>query len=458
MQQILIKNGLVITMNSQRQVFDVGSVLIEGERILAVGRIAPEMIREDAEVVDARGKIILPGLINTHVHLSQQLARGIGDDVDLLTWLRQRIWPYESNMDLEDSYVSSLACCLELIKSGVTTFAEAGGQEVDGMGRAVTESGLRANLARSTMDCGIGLPTRWQESTQVALAKQEELFARWHGQAEGRIRFWFSLRTIFNNSDELITRTKVLADQYRVGIHMHVAEVLEEIQFARESRGLPTVEHLAKLGVLDSNFLAVHTVWLTDKEIDLFALHDVKVSHNPGAAMKVLGFARVPEMLDRGIPVSIGTDGAPCNNRMDMMSEMYLTSLIHKGRTLNPQVVPAEKVLEMATINGARCLLWEDEIGSLEPGKKADLIIINPQSPSSLPLHDPIANLVYAMNSSNIESSMCNGQWLMRDRQVLTLCEEEILQLAQERATALIKKAGITLPSRFPVLTNPPVA
>ncbi len=454
MKQILIKNGLVITMNGQRQVFAGGDVLVAGDRLLAVGMVAPEQIMDDAEVVDAKGKIVLPGLINTHVHLSQQLARGIGDDVDLLTWLRQRIWPYESSMDLEDSYISSLACCLELLKSGVTTFAEAGGQEVDGMGRAVAESGLRANLARSTMDCGEGLPTRWQEDTRVVLQKQEELLKRWHGQAEGRIRFWFSLRTIFNNSDELIKRTKGLADQYGVGIHMHVAEVLEEIRYARESRGLPTVEHLAKLGVLDRNFLAVHTVWLSDKEIDLFALHDVKVSHNPGAAMKVLGFARVPDMLDRGIPVSIGTDGAPCNNRMDMMSEMYLTSLIHKGRTLNPQVVPAEKVLEMATIYGARCLLWEDQIGSLETGKKADLIIINPTSPSSLPLHDPIANLVYAMNSSNVESSMCNGRWLMRGRKVLTMSEEKILQLTQERAAALIKKAGIILPERFPVIRD----
>lgn len=452
MAQILIKNGYVISMNALRQVFEGGDILIQDNKIAAVGQVDPAQVAPEAEVVDAAGKLVLPGLINTHVHLSQQLGRGIGDDVDLLTWLHRRIWPYESNMSLEDSYISSLACCLELIKSGVTTFAEAGGQHVDGMGRAVQETGIRGILARSTMDCGEGLPEPWQDTTEEALEKQEELIRRWHGQADGRIRVWFGLRTIFNNSDRLIERTKTLADRYGVGIHMHVAEVLEEVRFAQQTRGLPTVEHLAKLGVLDENFLAVHTVWLTDRELDLFALHNVKVSHNPGAAMKVLGFARVPEMLDRGIAVSIGTDGAPCNNRMDMMSEMYLTSLIHKGRNLNSQLVPAEKVLEMATVLAARCLLWEDQIGSLEPGKKADLIILNPNSVGSLPLHDPIANIVYAMQSQNVDSSLCNGRWLMREREVLTVQEDEILRQAQERAASLVKKAGIQLPHRFPLV------
>ncbi|QGP92625.1 Atrazine chlorohydrolase [Neomoorella glycerini] len=452
MPQILIKNGYVVSMNPLRQVFAGGDVLVEGDKIVAAGTVPAELIKHDAEVVDASGKIVMPGLVNTHVHLSQQLGRGLGDDVDLLTWLHERIWPYESSMDLEDSYISSLACCLELIHSGVTTFAEPGGQEVDGMGRAVEEIGLRGILARSTMDCGEGLPAKWRESTDYALRKQEEHIRRWHGQANGRIKVWFGLRTIFNNSDELIKRTKDLADKYGVGIHMHVAEIDEEVRFAKATRGHTTVEHLAQLGVLDANFLAVHTVWLTEKEIDLFLLHDVKVSHNPAAAMRVLGFARVPEMIAKGITVSIGTDGAPSNNRMDMMDEMYLATLIHKGRNLNPKILPAEKVLEMATIDGARCLLWDDAIGSLEPGKKADLIIINPRSAGSLPLHDPIANLVYAMHASNVEASMCDGRWLMRDKKILTVNEEEILDRVQARAAALVKKAGIVLPDRFPVV------
>lgn len=452
MKQTVIKNGYIVSMNQSRQVFVGGDILIEGSKIIDIGSVPDEKIKPDAEIVDATGKLILPGLVNTHVHLSQQLARGLGDDVDLLTWLHERIWPYESNMDLEDSYISSLACCLELVRSGVTAFAEAGGQEVDGMGRAVEEVGLRGILTRSAMDCGEGLPEKWNESTDYCLKKQEEHLKRWNGQADDRIRVWFSLRTVFNNSDELIKRTKRLADKYNVGIHMHVAEILDEIRFAKATRGLTTVEHLDHLGVLDSNFLAAHAVWLTDRELDSFALHDVKVTHNPAAAMRVLGFARIKEMLDRGVTVSIGTDGAPSNNRMDMMDEMHLTALIHKGRHLNSKVLPAEKILEMATIDGARCLLWDDEIGSLEKGKKADLIIIDPVSAGSLPIHDPISNLVYSMHSNNVEASMCDGQWLMRDRKILTVDEGEVLKLARERASDIVRRAGITLPHRFPIV------
>lgn len=452
MKPILLRNGYILSMNQTRQIFRGGDVLMEGNKISSVGRINPEQVNPDAEIIDVTGKIVMPGLINTHVHLSQQFGRGIGDDVGLLTWLNDRIWPYESNMTLEDSYYSSLHCCLELIRSGVTAFAEAGGQEVDGMGRAVEEIGIRAALSRSTVDTGEGRPAKWRESTDYALLKQEEHLRQWNGQAHGRIRVWFGLRTIFNNSDELIKRTKKLADRYHVGIHMHVAEIPEEIRLAEAQRGSTTVEHLAKLGVLDRNLLAVHTVWLTDREMDLFALHDVKVSHNPAAAMRVLGFARIPEMLEKGITVSIGTDGAPSNNRMDMFDEMWLTSLIHKGRRLNPEIMPAGKVLEMATVNAARCLLWEDEIGSLEPGKKADVIIVNPDSPGSLPLHDPISNLVYAMHSSNVESVICDGRWIMRDRKILTVDEEEILGQARTRAADLIARAGIVLPERFPTI------
>ena len=229
-----------------------------------------------------------------------------------------------------------MLCGIEQIRSGVTAFAEPGGQHVNGMGRAVRELGLRGVLARSTMDCGEGLPPQMVEATDEALSIQEDNLRRWHRQAEGRIRVWFGLRTIFNNSDELITRTKTLADRYGVGIHMHVAEVKEVVEFARQARARTTVEHLEHLGVLGKNLLAVHTVWLTDHEIELFARREVKVSHNPAAAMRVaLGFASVPEMIAAGVTVSIGTDGAPSNNRMSLIDEMWLTSLIHKGRTLD---------------------------------------------------------------------------------------------------------------------------
>jgi 5-methylthioadenosine/S-adenosylhomocysteine deaminase len=453
-KQILLFNAGLVTMDKDRRQFNRGAILLMDDRIAKIGQ-SEELLMQagpDVERIDLQGRWILPGLINTHVHTSQQLGRGLGDDVNLLTWLHERIWPYESNLSEEDSRISTLLCCIEQIRSGVTCFAEAGGQHVNGMGRAVSEIGLRGILTRSTLDMGEGLPKAWQENTDKALQTQIDNFEKWNGKADGRIRVWFGLRTIFNNSDDLILRTKELADQYRVGIHMHVAEVREEVEYSRQARGAATVTHLNDLEILNKNLLAVHTVWLTDDEIRMFADHQVKVSHNPASAMRVLGFAKVPEMIKAGVCVSIGTDGAPSNNRMSMIDEMWVTSLIHKGRLLDPTVMPAQQVLAMATCDGARALLWEDEIGSLEEGKKADLIVINPDTAGMLPMHDPIANMVYAMRAENVESVMVDGHWLMKDHKLLTVNELEIIQEVKLRAKAISQRADIHLPDRFNVV------
>ncbi|MBU9743583.1 amidohydrolase [Lachnospiraceae bacterium ASD3451] len=451
MGQTLLKNGYIVSMNETEQVYDGGSVLVQDDKILAVGKVDPKLVAPDAEVIELNGRYVLPGFVNTHVHTSQQISRGVGDDVDFITWLHKRMWPYESNMTEEDSYYSTLMCCLELIRSGVTSFAEPGGQFVSGMVKGVTEAGLRAKLAKSVMDCGEGLPKIWQRTTDQELEQQEDDLKRYHNSADGRVQIWFGLRTIFNNTDDLIIRTKEMADRYGVGIHMHVAEAKSEVEYTKAVYGEPTVTHLNRLGVLDKNLLAVHTVWLTNEEIRMFREHDVKVSHNPASAMRVLGFAKIPRMLREGVCVSIGTDGASSSNRMDIVDEMWLTSLIHKGWRLDSTVVPSEDVLRMATINGARALLDDRIYGSLTPGKKADLIVINPHGPSMMPVNDKIAALVTAMHSTNIESTMCDGKWLMRDRKILTLDEEAILKEASARGAAIYDRAGIHLPDRFPV-------
>jgi 5-methylthioadenosine/S-adenosylhomocysteine deaminase len=233
---------------------------------------------------------------------------------------------------------------------------------------------------------------------------------------------------------------------------MHVAEVKEEVEYARADRGATTVTLLHELGVLDANLLAVHTVWLSDDEIRMFADHDVKVSHNPAAAMRVLGFARVPEMLEAGVCMSIGTDGAPANNRMTLIDEMWLAWLIHKGRKLDPTTVPAQAVLAMATCDGARALLWEREIGSLEAGKKADLVVIDPNTATMLPMHDPVANMVSALRTQNVESVMIDGRWVLQDGQVLSVDEAAVVEEAKKRAAALAWRAGVRLPDRFAIV------
>lgn len=452
MSQTYLKNGYIVTMGTPETVFDGGGILIDDDRITAVGKIQPEDVAQDAKVIDLCGKCVLPGFVNTHVHTSQQISRGVGDDVDFVTWLHDRMWPFESNMTEEDSYVSTLMTSLELIRSGVTSFAEPGGQFVSGMCRATKESGLRGKLAKSVMDCGDGLPRIWQRTMEEELNQQVEDLERYHNTADGRVQVWFGLRTIFNDTDEICVRTKELADKYNVGIHMHVAEAKEEKEYTYDRWGEGTVKHLERLGVLGSNLLAVHTVWLTDEEIELFSKRDVKVSHNPASAMRVLGFARIPRMLEEGICISIGTDGASSSNHMDMVDEMWLTSLIHKGWRLDPTTVPSQDILRMATRWGARALLDDSLYGTLEKGKKADLIIVNPHGPSMMPVNDKIASLVTAMHSGNIESTMCDGKWLMKDRKIPNLDEEAILNEGCQRAKAIYKRAGIVLPDRFPVV------
>jgi 5-methylthioadenosine/S-adenosylhomocysteine deaminase len=454
MSRTLLHNAGVLTMDAEGRLFENGAILIEGTTIAQVGRSADLLPRVETstEVIDLKGRWILPGLINTHVHTSQQLGRGLGDDVDLLTWLHERIWPYESTLTEEDSFISSLLTGIELIRSGVTTFCEAGGQHVNGMGRAVTQLGLRAILCRSTMDMGEGLPVPWQIDTDESLRRNVEDYNNWHGKADGRIRACFGLRTIFNNSDDLILRTSELARERGTLVNMHVAEIPFENEFAARRRGLNTVSHLADLGVLGPEFLAVHCVWLSDEEIALFAKHEVKVSHNPAAAMRVLGIPKIVEMQEAGICVSIGTDGAPSSNRMTIIDEMWLTSLLHKLRMGSPEAMPAERILGMVTREAARSLHWQDDIGSIEVGKRADLAIINPSTATMLPMHDPVANFVSSMRDHNVESVMADGRWLMRNHRLLTVNETEILAAATEAAASIRSRAKIKLPQRFPTV------
>ena len=450
-QPLLLTGATILTMDDRDRWYEDGAVLIKNGKIEAVGfsQEIQHRIPADCERIELQDRWILPGFINTHVHTSQQLARGLADDVDLLTWLRDRIWPYESQLTDNDSYLSSLLTGIELIRSGVTTFCEAGGQHVDAIGCATEKLGLRAMLCRSTMDMAAGLPLSWRTTKRECLDRQIDHFRRWQNGANDRIRVCLGLRTIFNCTDELITGTRDLAADLGIGVNMHVAEIPAENDFCSQRSGKTTVAHLADLEILGPSFLAVHCVWLTPEEIDLFAKFDVKVSHNPAAAMRVLGWPRITEMQHKSICVSLGTDGAPCNNRMTLIDEMWLATLLQKARTQEPAALPVESVLSMVTRDGARALGWENEIGSLAEQKQADLIVIDPNTATMLPLHDPIANLVNALREHNVESVMVAGNWLMRDRRILTVNEAEVCLEAQQRARFIRERAGIVLPERF---------
>ncbi|GLT86734.1 hypothetical protein SLE2022_048530 [Rubroshorea leprosula] len=461
---MILHNAVIVTMDAESRVFRNGAIVIEHEEIKAIGQ-SPQILQQfsdsDHQSVDLRGQILLPGFINTHVHTSQQLGRGIADDVDLMTWLHNRIWPYESNMTEEDSYISTLLCGIELIHSGVTCFAEAGGQHVAGMARAVELLGLRACLAQSIMDSGEGLPASWAvQTTDDCIQFQKGLYEKHHNTADGCIRVWLGIRQIMNSTDHLLLKTRDLAKELKTGIHMHVAEIPYENDLVMGTRKVDhgTVTFLNKIDFLQDNLLAAHTVWVNNTEIDLLSRAGVKVSHCPAAAMRMLGFCPVREMLNAGICVSLGTDGAPSNNRMSIVDEMYLASLINKGRevyangTTDPTALPAETVLKMATINGAKSVLWDNEIGSLEVGKKADLIVVNPFSWPMVPIHDCISSLVYCMRTENVVSVICNGKWIMKDKKILNVNEEEVISAAKQASSELLRRAGIKIPTRMNVL------
>ncbi len=424
-----------------------GAELVNGWVEVAGGRITHVGIEPTSagtrESVDASGMLLIPGLVNTHCHTSQQLARGLGDDVDLLTWLRDRIWPYEAALSPLDVEISTFACALEQIRSGVTTLAEPAGQHVDAMASALEASGMRALLGRSSMDEGDGLPQGLRESTGTCLEAQDELVERWHGSAGGRLRVSYTLRTIFNCSDELIMESAERARRHGTLVQMHVAEVPEEIEHAVATRGTTVLRHLHKLGVLGPGFLAIHSVFLEDEELDLLATTETPVSHNAASAMRILGIPRIADMLERGVIVGLGTDGAPTNNRMSLVDEMYLAPLLQKAVRRDPTVLPARQVLQMATLDGARALGWDQEIGSIEVGKSADLVLVDPRTANMTPLHDAVSALVTSMKSENIHSVMCAGRWLMRARKVTVLDEERILATAQELAGALAPKSHL---------------
>jgi 5-methylthioadenosine/S-adenosylhomocysteine deaminase len=436
--RLRIQNGLVVTMDEAGTVLDGGVVEVDGDRVVHVG---PRPSDEEAEPVDAGGLIVVPGLVNTHCHLSQQLGRGLADDVDLLTWLHERIWPYEAALSEEDVEASALACALEQIRNGVTTIADPGGQHVDGAGRALERAGIRGFLGRSTMDEWDGVPADRRESTAETLAVQDDLARRWDGAAGGRLRFSYTLRTIFNCSDALIEESVERARALGTPLQMHIAEIPAENEHARATRGTTTVRHLAQIGALGPWFLGAHAVWLEDEEIALLAETGAGVSHNLASNLRVLGIPRVADMLDAGVLVGLGTDGAPANNRMSLVDEMWAASLLQKGIRLDPTVLDARTAFAMATLNGARALGLD--AGSLEAGKAADLVLVDPRTVNMIPVHDPVSALVTSLKTENIRSVMCAGHWLLRDGEILVADEAEVLREAQERAEAIARRANL---------------
>lgn len=459
---MLFTNATVITMNASRDIITDGAVAVNGNRIVAVGKSA-ELLAQfgGEEVVDVGGKLIIPGLIDTHVHVAQALIRGCADDMALIQWLCERVWVLQGNFTEDDGYVSARLCIAEMLKSGTTTFLEsmlAHRYGFDGIARAVEESGIRACLAGIVMDIGTyatqsnSMHPGMVESRETSLFGVLDMHSKWEGAADDRIHVWFGPRTPGGVTSELYREMSDYARQRNMGITMHLAEVEADKIYLQEKFGLSPVYYAESVGLLGPKTVLVHMVWLNQADIDKLAETGTHVSHNPSSNSKLAsGVCKVPQMLASGVNVALGCDGGPSNNDYDMIREMKLAAILHKAVSNDPLIVPAETVLEMATINGARALGLGDEIGSLEVGKKADLVVIDLNRLHTTPSINPVSTLVYAATGGEVDMVVVDGQIVVEQGQLLTMDEEEVMEQARSHATALYHRAGIDISPRWPV-------
>ncbi len=464
MANLLIRNAdWLVTMDGERRLITDGAVAVEGDRIAAVGKTSDVERRFSGDaVIDARGKLVLPGLVDTHVHNTQQLGRGLADDCDIPVQLLQRLYGYEKELTPEDAYWAALLCQLELIRAGTTCFIDPSSYYPAETARALGESGLRGIVARTAFDVHespIGsLPKRvFRETTEEALARAEDTVRTLHGGHGGRLRAWFALRILSGCSDTLCREIKRLADRYGVGVIMHASESRDEAVASRLTHGMGDVERLAMLGALGPNMVMIHMGWASPREIALATEFDFKISCTPSTSYRLgvgdMRFGRFPELLELGVTVALSSNSAMSSNFLDLVRVMSLGSGGMKSTRLDPTIMPPERMLEMATLNGAKAALWEDEIGALEPEKKADIAIFDTRKPEWRPVLNPIANLVYA-SRGGADTVLVDGRVLMAGGVVTTIDEARALEEGQRRGEAIATRAGLAeiAAPRWPVL------
>lgn len=421
---ILIKDTTILNPNSNNVREFNGSVLIDNDKIV---KIDDKIDVSADKVIDGTNQFLMPGLVNTHNHISMNLFRGLADDLELDTWLNDNIWPMESHLNANYCYIGALFAAVEMIKSGTTTFNDMYFY-MSSVAQAIDKAGIRGVLSYGMIDFGDA------EKRENEFKENIDLIKDFNNTADGRITCRFGPHSTFTCSKELLERVREEANKYNVGIHIHMNETQKEINDVIEATGMRPFEYLDSLNFLDSDVLAAHCVWLSDNEINILKESNVQVSHNPCSNMKLAsGISPVYKLINNDINVSIGTDGVASNNNLDLFEEMKFVSLLQKVNTLDPKVLPADEVFNMATINGAKALGLDNNIGSVEVGKKADLILLDKKSINMTPASNiPSSNIVYSANGSDVLTTICNGQILMENRKLTSLDEEKIMNLASE--------------------------
>lgn len=410
---LVIKNGLILTVNEQSDVFR-GDLLIEDSKIV---KIAHRIDEAKAEIFDASDYIVMPGFVQTHIHLCQTLFRNMADDLNLLDWLKKKIWPLEGAHTEDTLRTSAQLGLVELLLGGTSTIMDMGTvHHMHVVFEEIEKSGIRAYCGKTMMDNG-ETPDSLLESTDDALETSLNLMQNWHNKANGRIKYAFAPRFILSCSEDLLKEVFTVCQKEDLIFHSHAAENTDEVRLVVESTGTRNISAFEKLGIVGPNVCLAHCIWLDRSEKDILEDNQIKVLHCPSANLKLgSGIAPVPEYLKRGISVSLGADGAPCNNNLNMFNEMRLAALIQKP-IHGPTCMDSETVFRMATIEGARALGIGDQIGSIEEEKKADLAFCKINQFDTIPFENIYSKVVYSTNSSGIDHLMIDGQWAMRNRQ-----------------------------------------
>jgi cytosine/adenosine deaminase-related metal-dependent hydrolase len=442
---LLCTGGTLVTQDAQRTILR-GDLLVRGDRIAGLGaEVRPQ---GPCRVLDAREKVVIPGLIQTHLHLCQTLFRGLADDLSLLDWLRRRIWPLEGAHDAESLRASARLGIAELLLGGTTAIQDMGTvHHTDSIFEALEESGMRAVAGKAMMDRQDELPRGLRESaaggsaaTEASLRESVRLCQRWNGAAQGRLGYAFAPRFALSCTEGLLAETAKEARRLGARVHTHAAENRDEVALVRAETGSDNIEYLHRVGLSGSDVGLAHCIWLSPAEESLLAETGTHVLHCPSSNLKLgSGIARIPELLARGVSVSLGADGAPCNNDLDMFGEMRLAALLQKPR-LGPEILPAKEVLDLATRGGARALGLEEEVGTLEVGKRADFAVLDLDAAHVLPGGDVYSQIVYAAHSGDVTDVVVGGEWLVQSRKLVRCDAGEIRAEARAELQKLLAR------------------
>jgi 5-methylthioadenosine/S-adenosylhomocysteine deaminase len=425
-----IKNVDIVTIDEENRVVEKSNIYIEDGMITHMGDEIVGLEVEDT--IDGSNMAALPGLVNAHTHMGMSLLRNYADDLPLHQWLTEKIWPVEANLNGEDIYWGSLLSMAEMIQTGTTTFCDMY-FFMEEVGKGAQESGIRAMLTRGIVED--------RNDPDRKLNESRDLFNRYHRTSNDRVRVMIAPHAPYTCSPEFLVKAKNLARELGTGINIHLSETKREVQESYERYGKSPIRHVYDLGVLDVHTLAAHCVHVDQNDIELMVEKGVHPVNNPGSNMKLAsGFAPVQAMLGKGLNVSLGTDGASSNNNLSMFKELNLAALINKAVDEDALSVKAEDALRMATINGARGLQWDREVGSLEVGKRADIILVDLDKPHLTPRHNLVSSLAYSTYGSDVDTVIVDGRVLMHNREMKTIDMEKVKYMAQNRAMDLIKR------------------